>query len=98
MLMVRSEADVRVLVALAQHCYVITGERDTFSPTLWLSTLIEVNHQMVGDELARAALFLSEEGAELNAATRQRFAERHPEAYQMYHEWTQEQVKEPGCA
>lgn len=95
---VRTEADARVLIALAQHCQAIAGPQvNIFNPTMFLGALLADNHFLTEEELARLALLLHHEGAELNEMIRQAFAE-HPQAYQMFNYWTGEEVKEPGCA
>jgi hypothetical protein len=93
---VRTEAEVGILVALAKQCQVIAGDRDTFDPTELLRAVLDGNYRLAEDEMARVALLLFHEGAELSGETRMLFAERYSEAYQMFIEWTREQIKDPG--
>lgn len=96
MSLVETEGDARVLVALAQHCHGITGLQGSASYlTDLLRAVLSYNHHLEGDGLAQIALLLFQEGAELNEKMRERFAEGHPEAYQMFEEWVAEEVKEP---
>jgi hypothetical protein len=90
---VRSEADVRVLVALAQHCQAISGEQDTFGPTQMLRALLVDTGIITEEALARVALLLFKKGAELNDSILELFRAKHPEAYRLFHELLQKDVQ-----
>lgn len=87
------EDDVRVLVGLSRHCDALSGQA-TFDATFFMVALLSSDAFIQDEELARMALRLYHEGAELNQTAREWF-ELHPEAYQLFSEWATEDVKEP---
>jgi hypothetical protein len=85
--------DVRILVELTRHCDALSGQ-ETFDPTNFLLALLSSDALIQAEELARMALLLFQEGAQLNETARERF-ELHPEAYQLFNELIREEIKEP---
>lgn len=90
---VSNAEDARILVELTRHCDSLTGQ-ETFDATTFLIALLSSDNFIPHEELARMALMLFQEGAQLNDAARERF-ELHPEAYQLFNEWIAEDIKEP---
>lgn len=81
---VASEADVRALVKVAQHCDNLNGQR-SFNPTRFLVHLLKTNRSMGNAELARAVFRLIQYGAPYEDADVQYWLQRRPEIFRLVH-------------